>query len=294
MNEIEFNNPIKFHQIDAFTSEVFGGNSAAIIYQDDLPGELMQQIAKEMNLSETAFISMSDSADYHLRWFTPTIEVELCGHATIASLHYLAENGFVKNDSAVTFETLSGVHECRIENDKYFMKLPLPKLQVFNDDSKKIIEAMGLKQSDLDTNYPLILQNNGNLFIYIKSLETLKNLKPDINGLSKLSNANRGFTEFTVFTSETVNEGNDAHLRFFAPFYGIDEDPVTGSANGPLLLVLRKLGLIEADTENKKYNFEQGDFIGRKGRVTVTYSPTKEELMIAGNAVTVMRGELLI
>ena len=291
---MELDNPIKFNQIDAFTSEVFGGNSAAVIYQDDLPGKLMQQIAKEMNLSETAFISLSDEADYKLRWFTPTIEVELCGHATIASLHYLSENGFVKDDSTVTFETLSGILDCQIENENYSMKLPIPKFQKYKHDSKDIIEALGLKHSDLDTNYPLLLQNSGNLFIYIKSLEALKKLNPDFSGLLKLSNGNKGFTEFTVFTKETVNEGNDAHLRFFAPFYGIDEDPVTGSANGPLLLVLKKLGLIEADTENKKYIFEQGDFLGRKGRVTVTYSAAKNELMISGNAVTVMRGELLI
>ena len=291
---MELDNPIKFNQIDAFTSEVFSGNSAAIIYQDDLSAELMQQIAKEMNLSETAFISMSDQADYNLRWFTPTIEVELCGHATIASLHYLAENGFVKNDSAVKFKTLSGILDCRIEDENYFMKLPIPKFLEYKHDSKDIIGALGLKQSELDTNYPPLLQKNGNLFIYIKSLEAVKNLKPDFTKLLELSNENKGFTEFTVFTTKTVNEENDAHLRFFAPFYGIDEDPVTGSANGPLLLVLRKLGLIQTETENKKYIFEQGDFIGRKGRVTVTYSSAKDELMIAGNAVTVMRGELLI
>ena len=291
---MELDNPIKFNQIDAFTSEVFGGNSAAVIYQDDLPGKLMQQIAKEMNLSETAFISMSDKADYNLRWFTPTIEVELCGHATIASLHYLAENGFVNNDSAVTFETLSGILDCRIEDENYCMKLPIQKFRVFNHESKDIMVALGLKQSDLDTTYPLLLQKNGNLFIYIKSIEALKKLNPDFTRLLKLSSENRGFTEFTVFTMETLDQGNHAHLRFFAPFYGIDEDPVTGSANGPLLLVLKKLGLIEADTENKKYIFEQGDFLGRKGRVTVTYSAAKNELMISGNAVTVMRGELLI
>jgi PhzF family phenazine biosynthesis protein len=239
-------------------------------------------------------ISSSDKADYHLKWFTPTIEVELCGHATIASLHYLAEQGFVKDNSSVTFETISGVLNCRVDNETYYMKLPLPKFHEYEGDSKDITEALGLKQSDLDTDYPPILQNNGNLFIYTESLEAIKNLRPNFNELLKLSNENRGFSEFTVFTMETVDEKNDAHLRFFAPFYGIDEDPVTGSANGPLLLVLRKLGLIKADTEDKQFTFEQGDFIGRKGRVIVTYSPGKEELMISGNAVTVMRGELFL
>ena len=107
-----------------------------------------------------------------------------------------------------------------------------------------------------------------------------------------LSKEKGEFTEVTVFSLETVEKENVAHLRFFAPYYGIDEDPVTGSANGPLLLVLRKLGLIDNDTENKTFTFEQGDFLGRIGRVNVSFSPGKNELMIAGNAVTVMKGEL--
>lgn len=294
MNEFEFDNPIQLHLIDAFTSEAFGGNSAAIVYHDGLPIKLMQQIAKEMNLSETAFISSSDKADYSLKWFTPTIEVELCGHATIASLHFLSEQGFISKNSDVTFETLSGVLDCRVHDEKYFMKLPVPKFREYEGNVKDVIEAIGLKASDLDSNYSPVLQNNGNLFIYTKSLKTIINLKPNFNELLNLSNQKRGFTEFTVFTTETVNEKNDAHLRFFAPFYGIDEDPVTGSANGPLLLVLRMLGLINSNTENKQFTFEQGDSVGRKGRVTVTYSPGKEELMIAGNAVSVMRGELFL
>ncbi|UCH66340.1 MAG: PhzF family phenazine biosynthesis protein [Ignavibacterium sp.] len=291
---MEFENPIQLHLIDAFTSEAFGGNSAVIIHQDDLPINLMQLIAKEMNLPETAFLFSSDKADYSLKWFTPTIEVELCGHATIASLHYLSEQGFISKNSAVTFDTLSGVLDCRVDDDKYFMKLPVPKFRKYEADIQDVIEAIGLKASDLDTNFPPILQNNGNLFIYSKSLDSIKNLKPNFSELLKLSNQNRGFTEFTVFSTETVDEENDAHLRFFAPFYGINEDPVTGSVNGPLLLVLRMLGIIDADTENKQFTFEQGDSIGRKGRVTVTYSPDKDELMIAGNAVTVMRGELFL
>jgi PhzF family phenazine biosynthesis protein len=291
---MEFDNPIQMHLIDAFTSEAFGGNSAAVVYQDDLPINLMQRIAKEMNLSETAFISSSDKADYHLKWFTPTIEVELCGHATIASLHYLSEQGFISKNSAVTFDTLSGILDCRVKDEKYYMKLPVPKFREYEGVTNDVIETIGMKSSDLDANYPPILQNNGNLFIYSKSLEAVKNLNPNFSELLKLSNQNRGFTEFTVFTTETVDEKNDAHLRFFAPFYGIDEDPVTGSVNGPLLLVLRKLGLIDTDTENKQFTFEQGDSIGRIGRVTVTYSPKKEDLIIAGNAVTVMRGELFL
>jgi PhzF family phenazine biosynthesis protein len=280
------------YQIDAFTKQPFNGNSAAVIFADDLPNEEMQAIAKEMNLSETAFISSSNKADYKLKWFTPAIEVELCGHATIASLHYLTERNIIERKSSVTFETLSGIIECRVDNDKYHMKLPIPDFKTFEGSYDEVANVLGIDQNDIDVRYPFILQNNGNLFIYVRSLDALKYLKPNFKELVKLSKDNGEFSEVTVFSLETFEEENDAHLRFFAPYYGIDEDPVTGSANGPLLLVMHKLSLIEKDIENKNFTFEQGDFLGRKGRVHVCFSSGKNELMIAGNAVTVLKGEL--
>ncbi|MCW8804616.1 MAG: PhzF family phenazine biosynthesis protein [Ignavibacteriaceae bacterium] len=280
------------YQIDAFTKQPFNGNSAAVVLADDLTNKEMQSIAKEMNLSETAFISSSNKADYKLKWFTPAIEVELCGHATIASLHYLTERKLIQRKSSITLETLSGIIECRVDDDKYYMKLPVPEFKEFEGSYDEIMDVLGIERNDLDDKYPLILQNNGNLFIYVKTLDALKKLNPNFKELVKLSKEKGEFGEVTVFSLETFEKENDAHLRFFAPNYGIDEDPVTGSANGPLLLVLRKLGLIDSHTGNKIYKFEQGDFLGRKGRVNVSFSPDKNELMIAGNAVTVLKGEL--
>jgi trans-2,3-dihydro-3-hydroxyanthranilate isomerase len=281
------------YQVDAFTKEPFNGNSAAIVFGYNLADEEMKQIAKEMNLSETAFITSSDNADYRLRWFTPAVEVELCGHATIASIHYLTERGIIKNSSSVTFETLSGIINCRTENGKYFMQIPVPEFEEFKGNLNGALNALGLKPKDLDTAYSPLLQNNGNLFIYVKKLDTIGNLKPHFTELVRLSTEEKEFTEVTVFSLETLEKGSHAHLRFFAPYYGINEDPVTGSANGPLLMALRKLGLVEQDTENKIFNFEQGDFVNRKGRINVTYSPVKDELFISGNAVTILRGELI-
>jgi len=281
------------YQIDAFTKQPFNGNSAVVIFADNLTNKEMQAIAMEMNLSETAFISSSNKADFKLKWFTPAIEVELCGHATIASLHYLAERNIIQKKSFITFETLSGVIECRVDDDTYYMKLHVPEFKTFESSYNEIINILGIEQNDIDDQYPFILQNNGNLFIYVRYLDTIKNLKPNFKELVKLSKEKGEFTEVTVFSLETFEKENDAHLRFFAPYYGIDEDPVTGSANGPLLLVMHKLGLIDKDIENKTFTFEQGDFLGRIGRVNVSFSPDKNELMIAGNAVTVLKGELI-
>jgi PhzF family phenazine biosynthesis protein len=280
------------YQIDAFTKQPFQGNSAAVVLNDDLNKDEMQQIAKEMNLSETAFISNSDKSDFNLRWFTPTVEVKLCGHATIASIHYLKERGIISDKSEFTFTTRSGTLTCKSEGDLYFMQLPILKLEEFKGDKTEILIALGIDEAELNVSYPSILVEGGYLYIYLEKIETLKSLNPDYKKLYGISNGKNVFSVVTVFTTETFEPENHAHLRFFAPYFGIDEDPVTGSANGPLLMVMRKLGLLEHNTENKIFTFEQGDIMGRKGRIKVTYSPLKDELYIAGNAVTVFKGEL--
>jgi len=282
------------YHINAFTEEKFEGNAAAVVFCEGLKSDTMQKIAKQMNLSETAFISKSDKADFKLKWFTPALEVELCGHATIASLHYLKERELIKNKSRITFETLSDILDCKVDNDKYYMSLPVPDFQEFSSEMDELYSILGLTEETSHNKIPHILQTNGNLFIYVKTLEILQNIMPDFKALRKLCSENRGFKEVTVYTLETIEEGNHAHLRFFAPYYGIDEDPVTGSANGPLLLVLQKVGLQESGEDKKIYKFEQGDSVGKSGRINVTYSSAKKELVISGNAVTMMKGEIFI
>lgn len=279
-------------QIDAFTDIPFNGNSAGVVYSDELNKKEMQLIAREINVSETAFISKSNEADFNLRWFTPSVEVKLCGHATIATIHYLVQKGLIKNNSAVSFKTLSGVLKCSAVNGIYSLNLPVPKLSLFERDKKEILNALWGEKIIRTEKFPFIIDDGGYLYIYVSTLKELMNLKPNFKTLLDLSSARKGYDAFTLFTTETLEKGNNAHLRFFAPYYGINEDPVTGSANGPLLLVLRHLGLIEANTEGKNFIFEQGDILGRKGRINVSYSVSKNELIISGRAVTVLRGEM--
>jgi trans-2,3-dihydro-3-hydroxyanthranilate isomerase len=281
------------YQIDAFTDLPFNGNPAGVVYSDDLNKTEMQLIAREINVSETAFISKSREADFNLRWFTPSVEVKLCGHATIASLHYLVQKGLIKNNSTLTFNTLSGILKCSVVNGIYSLILPVPKLSILEGDKKEIISALGGEKIINTEKFPFIIDDGGYLYIYVSTLKELMNIKPNYNALLDLSSSGKGYDAFTLFTTETIEKGNQAHLRFFAPFYGINEDPVTGSANGPLLLVLRRLGLIEENTEGKTYTFEQGDAVGRKGRINVSYSPSKNELTISGRAVTVFKGEII-
>jgi PhzF family phenazine biosynthesis protein len=282
---------INIFQIDAFTDKPFEGNPAGVTYGDGLTKEEMQSIAREMNLAETAFISKSDKADFNLRWFTPTMEVELCGHATIASLHFLNENKRTKNNSEIKFDTLSGILKCRVENNRYYMQIPVFKIKEYTGNREEILKTLTIDKCDVFDSIPLMLLENGYLYIYIKKLSALKKLKPNFKDLLKLSKENN-FGGVVVFTKETFEKDNFAHLRFFAPYYGIDEDPVTGSANGPLILVLNYLGFVKFGSEDVNLTFEQGDIISRRGRIGVKYSPTKKELYISGNAVTVMKGDM--
>ncbi|HEY7751233.1 MAG TPA: PhzF family phenazine biosynthesis protein, partial [Ignavibacteriaceae bacterium] len=262
---------INLWQIDAFTPEPFHGNAAGVVFTDELTSHEMQLIASEMNLSETAFISSSKKADYNLRWFTPTVEVNLCGHATIASLHFLSESGKIKDGSITTFDTLSGIIKCRFEKGIYYMHLPVPKLFEYNSNRNEILEALGLNLNEIDSSFPFVYTDGGYVYIHLKSLNQLKSIKPNFNLLSQLLKSKKEFDCITVYTTETIEKNSSAHIRFFAPNSGIDEDPVTGSANGPMLMVLKHLKLINENTEDREFTFEQGDWIDRKGRVYVSY-----------------------
>jgi trans-2,3-dihydro-3-hydroxyanthranilate isomerase len=286
-------NEIEIYQIDAFTSEIFQGNPAGVVFNNSLNNIEKQLISREMNLSETAFISSSQTANYKLQWFTPLKEVNLCGHATIASLHYLFERDLIADNQVITFETLSGIIKCLISNGKYLMKIPIFQLTNFDGCKEEIINALGIERTE-SSDLPFILLSNGYLFIHINSLAVLWNLKPDFIELKRLSEVKKEFTDVAVFTTETVEHSSSAHLRFFAPLDGIDEDPVTGSACGPLLLVMMELGLINKYLDDQIIYFEQGDVLNRNGRVGVKFNSLRNELYISGNAITVIKGKLLI
>jgi trans-2,3-dihydro-3-hydroxyanthranilate isomerase len=276
---------IPIYQIDAFTRKPFTGNPAAVVKYDGLSEVEMQLIATEMNLSETAFLEKSDKADFRLRWFTPIMEVDLCGHATIASLHYLKEKGELSENSEVRFDTRSGIIKCFVKNDCYLMQIPGYKQTDFFSCRKEILACLGITAAETEGNF--ILLENGYLYIYIKQLNTLAGLKPDMKVIKSLSTS--GIKALVVYTLETLQKESSAHLRFFGPCYGIDEDPVTGSANGPLFQVLVSAGKLNITDE---VQFEQGDYISRPGRVKVKM--IDNNIFIAGNAVTVLKGEISV
>ena len=283
---------IEIYQIDAFTGKSFEGNPAGVTFGDNLNESEMQKIAREMNLAETAFLSKSAKADYNLRWFTPAVEVELCGHATIASLHFLSEKNLLKNNTNIKFETRSGILNCKAEDDFYYMQIPVFSMNEFESNKEEIINALNIDPGSLDENVPFIIVENGYLYIYVQDLQALHGLRPDFRALKHLTKSKNEFNCVVVFTLETIDKDSFAHSRFFAPYYGIDEDPVTGSANGPFILVLKRLGFIKNPGNEITLVFEQGDVLGRRGRVRVRFNQANNELYISGQAVTVLKGAL--
>ncbi len=202
----------KIYQIDAFTTKTFEGNPAMVCPLEHwLSDELMQQIAQENNLSETAFFVKEDEV-YSLRWFTPTTEVDMCGHATLASAYVLFECLDYEKDT-IAFSTKSGALKVWKEENRYVMDFPIQAIEPC-DILEQIEKAFGVK--------PLATFASMDYIVVFENEEDILNAKPNLALLKALDL--RG----VCITSK--NEKYDFVTRFFAPKYGVDEDPVTGSA----------------------------------------------------------------
>lgn len=295
---------IRIKQVDAFTRKPFTGNPAGVVLEaEHLSSADMQNIAREMNLSETAFVLPAEKEDNDLkmRWFTPTQEVDLCGHATIAAFHAMAEEGHfgLEVDEAQSFliETRSGELTVDVEWKDFtpFIRfsLPIPRFFPFPDDISVLCGALGLSKVELSQKVSPQITDNGYCFVALKDFDSLKTLEPNQHLLKKLD-ARHDLKGFAVVSTDTGDKDTDWHMRFFAPELGVFEDPVTGSANGPMAAFLLYNGFL--DEEQKFFSFKatQGLFVNRQGfiQVLMTTNTGKniQELQIAGQAVTVLDG----
>lgn len=203
--------------VNAFAAGPFSGNPAAVLlHTEHLSDELMQQIAAQMNLSETAF-PVREGTAFMLRWFTPTNEVNLCGHATLATAEVLYKTGLINADEPIEFHTLSGVLRASREGELIVLDFPTSQLQPAKLDDE-ISAALGCPVLD-------VFFNGDDFFVRTDSAETVRNLKPKLGILAEVKS--RGF----CITAESDEEGIDFVSRFFGPAVGIPEDPVTGSAH---------------------------------------------------------------
>ncbi|MBW0146198.1 PhzF family phenazine biosynthesis protein [Marinobacter arenosus] len=242
--------------VSAFVDGNSGGNPAGIVLNADrFSASQKQKIAAAVGLSETAFVSPSDSADLKLEFFTPTQQIAHCGHATIATFSYLRQNGLLANDQS-SKETIDGNRSIKMEGDVAFMEQKAPVYTPLSEpDLHLTLQALGLAQSDLiDGTEPTIV-NTGNSFVLvgIRDVETMKALQPDFSMIERLSKA-LDLIGFYVFCLDGVADGRDAGTRMFAPRYGIREESATGMAAGPLACYLHDtLGV-----EKTEFAIEQG------------------------------------
>ncbi|KHD36649.1 hypothetical protein NL50_08990 [Clostridium acetobutylicum] len=292
------------YQIDSFTKEKFTGNPAGVITNaDGLTEYEMQKIARELNNSETAFVfsSKDERYDVWVRFFTPTNEVPICGHATIAA-HYARAIENNLETSRVYHKTGAGILPVDVinENDDYKVIMTQGKIEfgsvIDGEKKEKLLRALNIEKSDLLENYEIQIVSTGHskVMIGIKSLNTLNKLQPNYDELSKLSKIIKcnGYYVFAV-----TSEDSDIliHGRMFAPAIGINEDPVTGNANGPLGAYLVHHKLACYDKSIFKFKAKQGEAIGRQGIIEVEVRIDKEEpveVKISGNAVVVFKSEI--
>lgn len=264
--------PIDIVQVDAFTSRPFSGNPAAvcILPEDRSPPDWwLQEVAREMNLSETAFIVPHEDG-FDLRWFTPAIEVDLCGHATLASAHVLWEDGHLTRDQEARFHTRSGVLTARASGDWIEMDFP-------SYTAAEILPPDGLKRA-LGTEIVSVHKTFDYLLVEVADEKTIRTLRPDMVRLAQIE------VTGVIVTSRAISGRHDFVSRFFAPRAGIPEDPATGSAHcclGPFWG--ERLGRDEL----------LGYQVSERGG-TIRMKLAGDRLWLGGQAVTVLRGALQV
>jgi PhzF family phenazine biosynthesis protein len=258
---------IRIVTVDAFTSRPFAGNPAAVCVLPEAPPDAwMRDVAREMNLSETAFLVPREDG-YHLRWFTPAVEVELCGHATVASAHVLWEDGHLPAGVQARFHTLSGLLTADRRGDWIELDFPA-KLEQPAEAPPELLPALGCSAV-------YVGRNQFDYLVEVDSEATVRALNPDHSLLRRLP------VRGVIVTAR--GSDYDFVSRFFAPGSGIDEDPVTGSAHtclGPYWAA--RLG---------KTEFTAFQASARGGVVRVRVAG--DRVLLGGQAVTIMRGELL-
>ena len=275
------NKKIKLYQVDAFTKKAFKGNPAAVcILEEDISDELMISISKEMNLSETAFVkplenkNISDCNLFSLRWFTPEVEVDLCGHGTIATSKTLFDEFNIKTNE-IKYETKSGILISKKEKDKISLDFPIDNFLSY-ELSEEVLDAMGIKSYVK----AVIGKNTKKLVIELNSEDEVINLNPNFDKLNllKFNTQVKG-----VGVTSKGNGKYDFISRFFNPWAGVNEDPVTGSVHTILAKYwnskLNKTEMLAYQSSN------------RGGEISIEVLENNR-VKLSGEAIIVLKGEL--
>ncbi|MEP6924797.1 MAG: PhzF family phenazine biosynthesis protein [Pyrinomonadaceae bacterium] len=306
----------QFYQLDVFTETPFCGNPLAVFPDGTgISVDKMQQIAREMNLSETVFVLPSDKPEAlrRLRIFTPTKELPIAGHPVGGTWNLLARLGFIENaprDGAIEIQHELGVGVLPVEihfSDGQPSKVTMTQGKFIAGEVVRdpkilatIAEAFNFTLADFASDAPVQTAGIGVDFtiIPVRSLNILKNCRANSAKLAELPKTFPG--EFSLFTRETLEENSTIHTRMFAPEFGITEDPATGSAAGAIggYLVQHNLLKKELSVEGIfKFTIEQGDFINRPSRIAVEITGTSnnvEKVRVGGAAIIVAKGDIFL
>ncbi len=259
---------LKLLHVDAFTNEPFKGNPAAVCLLDkNREEQWMQNLAREMNLSETAFLLRAGN-DFQLRWFTPTTEVDLCGHATLASAHVLWQLDCVALDKAIRFNTRSGLLTANRKGEWIELDFPAQKVEKISTP-KGLAETLGVHEK-------FVGYDGADYLVEVESENVVRSLKPDLKRLKAFP------VRGVIVTSRVEEREYDFVSRFFAPACGIDEDPVTGSAHC-------SLGPYWGDRLGRQ-SLTGYQASARGGVVKVILKNGR--VVLGGQAVTIFQGEL--
>lgn len=277
---------IDVYVVHAFSKDREGGNAAGVVlHADTLTESEMRHIAKKVGFSETAFVSQSHRADVRVRFFTPEEEVDLCGHATIATFHVLKEQGLL-GSGRFTQETRAGVLEVDILDDlTIMMQQRLPEFFSVTDH-QEIADSLKIPLEVLDDRFPIHIGFTGlrDILIPIKSLTQLLSIQPDFEKVKEISQR-YDVVGYHLFTLETMGDAI-AHTRNFAPLYGIDEESATGTSNGALACYLFQQQIISRNVS--KLVMEQGYVMELPSEVVVELTAVEEisHLTVGGKATT--------
>lgn len=291
-------NVINLYQVDAFTNQMFGGNPAGVVTNGDvLTDKEMMQIAREMNLSETAFVlhPSSPRADMRLRFFTASgDEVKFCGHATIGALFQLAQLNLFElaktGTNKVRVETDAGILPVDVTNGgelstRVTFTAPKAELAPYRLQGKAFADEFGLEASLLQTESSILVDAILNyIYIPVTSLKALGDQLFDFSRIREKSSEEKTVV-FCFFANETFDPQSDLHARGLAPNVGVDEDPFTGSMQAGLVLAAKKYGYIARDQE--LIVTEQGHFMDRPGFAEINHDAKSERVRVTGSAVSV-------
>ena len=275
---------MKYYIVDAFTDQPFGGNPAGVVLLkgDAFPSEaLMLQVAAELRYSETAFVLRLSPTEYRVRYFTPKAEVELCGHATIATFSLLYQMQSAEGECLC--HTLAG--SLRIEvGEKVMMQMATPRIVATIEDTDEIYRALGV--TDYQPTLPVQIAYSGlpDIMIPISDVATLNGLQLDMEAVAAITQKRKAVS-FHVFAFG--NDGYTAHVRDFAPLYDIPEESATGTANAALTHYLAANGAIPQQGD---FAFLQGEAMGRPS-VVATRIATDGNIYVGGTAYVLASGE---